>query len=73
MIGWEDETTIQYEGIATIIGKEQSGMKEIYFDTFTDGKEREKWDDISYICIEPKWIRYSDFREPTRIEEKEFK
>ena len=47
VIGWENETTIQYEG-----------------------KDREKWNDISYICIEPKWIRYSDFNEPMKIEER---
>jgi general stress protein 26 len=72
VIGWDDEQTVQYEGIASIpTGSELNRLLEIYFQTFPDGIERkENWKNIAYFCVEPKWIRYSDFRESSaRIEE----
>ncbi|MBI3235875.1 MAG: pyridoxamine 5'-phosphate oxidase family protein [Bacteroidetes bacterium] len=32
----------------------------------------EEWKDIAYFCVEPKWIRYSDFTIPQYIEELTF-
>lgn len=63
VIGWDNEQTLQYEGIATIpSGKERDELLEIYFSVFPEGKERkENWKDIIYFCVEPKWMRYSDF------------
>jgi hypothetical protein len=39
-------------------------IKNIYFKFFPDGKEREKWPKITYLCIKPVWIRFSDFKNP---------
>ncbi|MET4080346.1 putative pyridoxamine 5'-phosphate oxidase family protein [Pedobacter sp. UYP30] len=40
VIGWENEQTIQYEGITKIPKKaELNRLKEIYFKNFPDGKE----------------------------------
>lgn len=73
VIGWDNEQTLQYEGTAKILKDEQlNELKEKYFETFPDGKEREKWVDIVYICADPKWIRYSDFNEPMKVEEQKF-
>lgn len=73
VIGWDNEQTLQYEGIAKIPKEEElDKLKEIYFDSFPDGKDREKWADIAYICAEPKWIRYSDFNEPMNVEDQKF-
>jgi general stress protein 26 len=72
VIGWDHEQTIQYEGIAGIPGEEElDELLSIYFESFPDGVERKQmWKNIAYICVKPKWIRYSDFREATaRIEE----
>ena len=70
VIGWDNEQTIQYEGIARIpTTKEFDKLLEIYFKAFPDGKERkENWKDIAYFFVEPKWIRYSDFNNQ-KIEE----
>jgi uncharacterized pyridoxamine 5'-phosphate oxidase family protein len=71
VIGWENEQTLQYEGIAKISdGEELKNLLSIYFSIFPDGKERQQnWKDITYFVVEPTWIRYSDF---TTSEIKEF-
>lgn len=73
VIGWENEQTIQYEGIAKIpTAEELDKLLETYFKTFPDGKERkENWKDIAYFYVDPKWIRYSDFNDQ-KIEELNF-
>src|SRR4030095_1498 len=73
VIGWNDEQTIQYEGIAKIpTAEELDKLLEIYFKVFPDGIERkETWKDIAYFCVSPKWIRYSDFSNQ-KIEELNF-
>lgn len=74
VIGWHNEQTIQYEGNAKISTvKELDRLLETYFSVFPDGRERkENWKDIAYFCVEPKWIRYSDFSNPQKIEELTF-
>lgn len=73
VIGWDNEQTIQYEGIAKVPSTQKLyKLQEIYFSVFPDGKERkESWENIAYFCVEPKWIRYSDFNNQ-RIEELNF-
>lgn len=73
VIGWDNEQTIQYEGIAkTPNAKELDKLLECYFNVFPDGKGRkENWKNIAYFCVEPKWIRYSDFNNQ-QIEELKF-
>jgi Pyridoxamine 5'-phosphate oxidase len=68
---WHDAETVQYEGIADIpSGADLDACKRVYFEGWPDGPEREKWPDIAYVRIRPRWIRYSDFTQtPARIEE----
>ena len=74
VIGWDNYQTIQYEGIAKIpTTNELEVMLQTYFKVFPDGIERKiNWKDIVYFCVEPKWIRYSDFNIPQQIDEIEF-
>jgi general stress protein 26 len=75
VIGWDNEQTLQYEGVATIPSPQQlDPLLETYFDAFPDGKfRRENWPRIAYFCVEPRWIRYSDFRQSnSQIEEMKF-
>jgi len=69
--GWDgSETTLQYEGIADEpTGPEQERVKEIYFNTFPDGRDRLKWEGIAYFWIRPVWIRYSDLNRGGQIVE----
>jgi general stress protein 26 len=71
VIGWENESTVQYEGIATeLTGDDAARYKEIYFGVYPDGRERaETWPDIVHFKITPAWIRYSNFNIPVVIDE----
>ena len=70
VIGWENETTVQYEGVARVLSDVEKELFEVYFDQFPEGKERkQKWKDIVHFCVEPSWIRYSNFNAPQQIEE----
>jgi len=61
VIGWENERTVQYEGIATLLaGEELERLKKIYFQK---SPEAQKWEDVEdsvYFKVEPVWIRYTD-------------
>ncbi len=71
VIGWDNETTVQYEGIATeLSGDNAAYYKEIYFEVYKDGRERaETWPHIVHFKITPDWIRYSNFNDPVVVEE----
>lgn len=75
VIGWNNEQTIQYEGTAKIPDtNDLNNLLQTYFIVFPDGKDRkENWKNIAYFCVEPKWIRYSNFNEVTpKVEEIKF-
>ncbi|HVH45942.1 MAG TPA: pyridoxamine 5'-phosphate oxidase family protein [Labilithrix sp.] len=70
VIGWDQET-VQIDGIADEPrDAELARMKAVYFDAYPDGKDRERWEGITYVRVRPTWIRYSDFRsaEPKIVE-----
>ena len=63
VVGWDEEQTVQLEGIADEpTGTELSRLKVVYFAKFPDGHEREAWPDITYVRVRVNWARYSDFR-----------
>jgi general stress protein 26 len=71
VIGWDNEITVQYEGIATeLSGDKAAYYKEIYFEVYKDGRERAvTWPHIVHFKITPTWIRYSNFNDPVVVEE----
>jgi general stress protein 26 len=73
VIGWDNETTLQYEGIAAeLAANEEQELKEIYFEAFADWRKRiETWPGLVHFKITPTWIRYSNFNTPGMIEEME--
>jgi hypothetical protein len=71
---WTGEATVQFEGVAEELGGEQRDhYREIYFETWPDGRDRLNWPAITHFVIHPKWIRYCDFNSrPPQIEEFKF-
>lgn len=71
VIGWDNDVSVQYEGkLCFATGEELESIKNTYFEFFPDGPERLNWPNISYLCVEPLWISYTDFNYDTmRIEE----
>jgi pyridoxine/pyridoxamine 5'-phosphate oxidase len=58
----DEKRTVQYEGVADEPkGPELERVKALYFATFPDGREREKWPGITWFRIKPRWVRSSDF------------
>ena len=74
VIGWDNETTVQYEGAARILkGKEDDTYREAYYSVSPDGRERARtWPDLVHIVITPSWVRYSDFNADGFIDELTF-
>ena len=66
-----DERTVQYEGIADEpTGDELQRLKELYFESFPDGRDRQSWPGITYVRAKPTWIRYTNFNlDPPEITE----
>lgn len=72
VVGWDNETTVQYEGDAEVLGNDaiSDQYREVYYVTWPDGRHRaETWPGLVHIRITPKWARYSNFNEPVVIEE----
>lgn len=70
VVGWDDEQTVQLEGIADEpSGDELARLKRVYFARFPDGPEREAWPDITYFRVRVTWARYSDFRPGGGVED----
>lgn len=70
VVGWDDEQTVQLEGIADEpTGDELGRLKRVYFARFPDGPEREAWPDITYFRVRVCWARYSDFRPGGGVED----
>ena len=64
VVGWDEEQTVQIEGIADEPqGHELLRLQRHYFAQFPDGRVRLAWPGITYVRIRPNWIRYSDFRD----------
>src|SRR5262249_8111144 len=60
VIGLGEETTLQLDGEAQeLAGGGLAEAKAAYFRKWPDGRERERWPNITYFKIRPRWIRHS--------------
>lgn len=63
VIGWDNERTVQCEGIADIpAGADHDRCLQAYFAQYPDGVERAHDPDIVHVRVRPSWLRYSDYR-----------
>jgi hypothetical protein len=70
VIGWDEEQTLQLQGIADEPkGEELERIKSVYFAAYPDGVDRLTWKDITHVRVRPTWARYSDFRPGGEIAE----
>ena len=62
VVGWDQEITVQYEGIADEpTGSELERLKAVYFAVYPECMTHQNWEGITYVRIRPTWVRYSDF------------
>lgn len=70
VIGWDQEQTVQIDGVADEpTGAELERLQQVYFAAYPDGPERLSWEGITYVRVQPVWVRYSDFRPGGRVVE----
>lgn len=61
VIGWDDDITIQYAGIAEEVkGDKAKKYQEAYWNKNPKAQRWETREGITYFKVTPKWIRYSD-------------
>ena len=73
VIGWDGEETLQYEGVADEPeGDELERLKAVYFAAVPDGVARQDWPGLTYIRVKPRWIRFSSYFRPRRVDEMTF-
>ena len=69
----DGEETLQYEGVADEpAGAELERLKDIYFAAFPDGVTRQDWPGLTYFRVRPKWLRFSSYYRPRRVDEMTF-
>jgi general stress protein 26 len=71
VVGWENEETVQMEGIARVpLGEELRRYVDAYFMVWPDGQSRMSWPNIAYFVVKPHWVRYSNLgSNPPKISE----
>lgn len=74
VIGWDENITVQYEGVAAeLIGNDLKKYKEEYFAKNPDARRWETEEGIRYFKVVPLWIRYSDLnKNPWEVFEVDF-
>lgn len=74
VIGWDENGTLQYEGTARILSKNETGeYAQLYFDKNPMAKRFKDNHDEIYILISPKWVRFTESTTtPWKISELEF-
>jgi hypothetical protein len=73
VIGWDDERTLQYEGVADEPeGNQLEALKKVYFAAHPDGVNRQNWPGLTYFRARPLWVRFSNYYRPRSIEEMTF-
>jgi len=61
-IGWEDNITVQYEGMAREIkGEEKDKYKKIFYQKTPDAAKWDSHPEIRYFLVTPSWVRYADY------------
>lgn len=71
VIGWDENKTVQYEGLASLLeGEELEQYKQYYFAKLPESRKWEHQPGIVYYKVIPKWIRYTDLNmHPWEIKE----
>lgn len=73
VIGWNDEKTLQYEGIADEpAGSELERLKQVYAASRPDAATQMGWPGLTYFRVRPKWVRLSDYGSRWSVEEMTF-
>lgn len=61
VIGWDENITVQYEGIAEELDDDNvAKYKQMYFTKNPDARKWEKFPETTWFRVKPRWLRYRD-------------
>lgn len=73
VVGWENETTLQYEGIADEPRDEElERAKRVYRAARPDAGPQMAWPGLTYFRVRPKWLRLSNYGRQWSVQEMSF-
>ena len=73
VIGWQGDRTLQYDGLVDRPqGAEFDRIKAFFLSVFPQKTSDEFWPGNDYFRVRPRWIRFSDYNIPRKIEEFDF-
>jgi pyridoxine/pyridoxamine 5'-phosphate oxidase len=73
VIGWEDERTLQVEGLADEPhGGELDRLKDMYSAARPNARAQMAWPGLTWFRVRPKWVRLSNYGHPWSVEEMTF-
>ena len=73
VIGFTDEGTLQYEGVADEpAGEDLARIQHVYFEAFPDGPSRLTWAGITYVRVRPSWLKFTSYTDPAKNTEMVF-
>ena len=73
VIGFTDEGTLQYEGVADEpAGEDLARIQHVYFEAFPDGPSRRDWAGITYVRVRPSWLKFTSYTDPAKNTEMVF-
>lgn len=74
VIGWDENITVQYEGIASVLHGDKLDRYQVQHFSKLPSAERYQ-DNLNerYILVRPKWLRYTNCNEnPWQVQELDF-
>lgn len=70
VIGWDNEKTLQYEGVADEpAGFELEQLKQVYAAARPNAASQMRWPGLTYFRVRPQWARLSDYSTRWSVEE----
>jgi len=70
VMGGSGDKTVQLEGMAReLFDSELDGLKASYYDQCPNNLPHSNWPGVTYIRIQPRWIRFSNYGMPWKVEE----
>jgi hypothetical protein len=73
VVGWDDEQTLQYEGIAfEVEGSALISTKDAFLHALPDRKQDVGWPGLTFFRVKPIWIRFSEYGRSWRVDEMTF-
>ncbi|HSM96891.1 MAG TPA: pyridoxamine 5'-phosphate oxidase family protein [Rhizomicrobium sp.] len=70
VIGGHGRTTLQIEGLVDEPGDlDRDELVPLYYKACPQNTSHQNWPGLTYMRLRPRWVRYSDYGHPWKVEE----